>query len=215
MHIHAILCARSSRCDYLDQWYQVTLVPLYMQHVLACLTLWRASARHSASMSICVVYTDTKPYRCTIAHQTRNSIGFLPWKWGILIALFSHWKLGENSVRCAMMHLKWSNCWIFATKIRWNATGYSPWKFGSDFKHIGKHWSGPQLLRNQTSKPNTFKALKLMPIARFQLPMSKNYGFTKTKDYLRTNVVGCLTHSLHITRILSSWIKIFFPSILD
>ena len=118
MHIHAILCARSSRCDYLDQWCQVTLVSLYMQHVSACLTLWRASARHSASMSIYVVYTDTKPYRCTIAHQTRNSVGFLPWKWGILIALFSHRKLGENSVRCAMMHLKWST------------VGFSPRKYG-------------------------------------------------------------------------------------
>ena len=56
---------------------------------------------------------------------------------------------------------------------------------------------------------------KLMPIAHFQLPMSKNYVFTKTKDCLRTSVVGCLTPSTHITRLLNSKIKIFYPSILD
>ena len=38
-----------------------------------------------------------------------------------------------------------------------------------------------------------------MPIACFQLPMSLNYDFTKTKDCLRTDVVGCLTPSPYVT----------------
>ena len=54
-----------------------------------------------------------------------------------------------------------------------------------------------------------------MPIACFQLPMSKNYDFTKTKDYPRTGVVGCPTPSPHVIRLPNSRIKIFCPSILD
>ena len=46
-----------------------------------------------------------------------------------------------------------------------------------------------------------------MPIARFQLPMSKNYGFTKTNDCLWIGVVGCLTPSPHVTRFLNSRIN--------
>ena len=99
-------------------------------------------------------------------------------------------------------------CRISARKIRQNVAGFSSWKFGSDFKHIGKHRLRPQILQNQTSKPNTFKALKLMPKARFQLPMSKNYDFTKTKECLRTGIVGCLTPSPHVTRLPNSRIKI-------
>ena len=66
---------------------------------------------------------------------------------------------------------------------------------------LGKHLLGPHLFRNQTSKPNTFKPRKLMPIACFKLPMSKNYDFTKTKDYLWTGVMGCLTPSPHVTKL--------------
>ena len=40
-----------------------------------------------------------------------------------------------------------------------------------------------------------------MPIACFQLPMSKNYDFTNTKDCLQTGIVGCLTPSIYITRL--------------
>ena len=73
------------------------------------LTLWKASARHNASMSIRAIYIDTKLRWCAIAHQTRNSTGFSPWKWGIPIVSFLCRKLGENSVWRAMMHLRWSN----------------------------------------------------------------------------------------------------------
>ena len=54
-----------------------------------------------------------------------------------------------------------------------------------------------------------------MPIARFQMPMSKSYDFTKTKDCPRTGIMGCVTPSLHVTRLLNSRIKILYPSILD
>ena len=63
----------------------VTLVSLCMWHASTRLTLWRALACHSTSMSICTVYIDAKPYRCTIAHQTRNFVRFSPWKWGTLL----------------------------------------------------------------------------------------------------------------------------------
>ena len=43
-----------------------------------------------------------------------------------------------------------------------------------------------------------------MSIARFQLPMSKNYDFTKTNDYLWTDVVGCLTPSMDTQGVLES-----------
>ena len=54
-----------------------------------------------------------------------------------------------------------------------------------------------------------------MPIAWFELPMSKNYDFTKTKDCLWIGTMECLTPSLHITRLSNSRNKIFYPSILD
>ena len=85
------------------KWHWFPCVCDAYQHVL---THWRASPCHSASISILVVYIDPKPYQCTIAHQTRNSIRFSPWKWGIPIVIFSHRKFGENSVWRAMTHLR-------------------------------------------------------------------------------------------------------------
>ena len=104
MHIYAILCAQSSRFDCLNPCHQVTLVSSCMRHASTCLMLWKASARHSTSMSIHAVYTNEIPCRCAIAHQPRNSIGFSLWKWGIPIAVFSHPKLGENSIWGTMTH---------------------------------------------------------------------------------------------------------------
>ena len=72
------------------------------------LTLWKASARHSASMSTRIIYTNMKLCRCAIVHQMRNSARFLPWKWGIPSVSFSHRKLGENNAWHAMTHLRWS-----------------------------------------------------------------------------------------------------------
>ena len=43
-----------------------------------------------------------------------------------------------------------------------------------------------------------------MPITRFQLPMSKNYDFTRIKDYLWTDVVGCLTPSVDTQGVLET-----------
>ena len=54
-----------------------------------------------------------------------------------------------------------------------------------------------------------------MPKACFQLPTTKNYGFTKTKDCPWTGAMGCLTPPLHVTRLPNSRIKIFYLSILD
>ena len=135
MHIHALLCARSSWCDCLDLCHQVTLVSLCMRHVSTCLMLWRALVHHSRSISIHAVYTNAKPCWYTIAHQTWNSARFLPWKWGIPIAIFSHQKLGENSILCATTV---KCCRIFTTKIRRNTTRIFPWKFGNNFKHTWK-----------------------------------------------------------------------------
>ena len=53
-----------------------------------------------------------------------------------------------------------------------------------------------------------------MPIACFQLPMSKNYDFIKTKDCPWIGVVGCLTPSPYVTRLPNSRIKIFFPILI-
>ena len=63
----------------------------------------------------------------------------------------------------------------------------------------------------QIPNPTHLKPRKLMSIACFQLPMSKNYDFTKTKDCLWTCVVGCLTHSSHVIGLPNSRIKIFLP----
>ena len=83
----------------------VTLVSPCMRHLSTCLMLWRVSACHSTSMSI-----------RAIAHQMQNSTKFLQWKWGIPIAVFSHQKLGENRLWCAIMH------------PRRSAARFPPWK---------------------------------------------------------------------------------------
>ena len=58
------------------------------------------------SMLARIVYIGMKPCRCARAHQTQNSVGFSPWKWGILIALFSQQKHGEDNILRAIMHLR-------------------------------------------------------------------------------------------------------------
>ena len=100
------VCAQGNCCRRIC--HQVTSVSSCMQHASICLTLWRALARLSMSMLACVVYIGMKSYWCTIAHQTWNSVGFSPWKLGTSIAVFSQWMLGENSILCAMMHLRQS-----------------------------------------------------------------------------------------------------------
>ena len=71
-----------------------------------CLKLWRALTHPSTSMLSRVIYTGVKPCQCTIAHQTWNSAEFLLWKWCTSVVVFSQLKLGENSVLCAMTHLR-------------------------------------------------------------------------------------------------------------
>ena len=61
---------------HVTKWHWFPRVCDTYQHVL---TLWSASTHYSASMSIHVVFTDTKPYRCAIARQTWNSAEFLLW----------------------------------------------------------------------------------------------------------------------------------------
>jgi len=82
VHIHAILSARSLQCDCLGPCHQVMVVSLCMWHASTCLMLWRALARLSLSMSIPVVYTDVKPFRCAIVHQMQNSARFFAMKMG-------------------------------------------------------------------------------------------------------------------------------------
>ena len=103
-------------------------------------------------------------------------------------------------------------CQIFATKIRRNATGFSLWKSSNNFKtHLESIDQDHTHFKTKPQSPAHLKPRKLMPIACFQLPMSKNYDFIKTKDCLRTSVVGCLTPCPHVTRLSNSRIKIFLP----
>ena len=48
-----------------------------------------------------------------------------------------------------------------------------------------------------------------MLITCFQLPMSLNYDFTKTKDCLWIGIVGCLTPSPNVIGLPNLKIKIF------
>ena len=93
---------------------------------------------------------------------------------------------------------------------------FSSWKFGNNSKRASKALiKGTPLSKIKPQSPIILKPQKLMPIACFQLPMFENYDFTKTKNCLRTGVVGCLTPSPHGTKLPNSRIKIFLPSILD
>ena len=61
VHIHAILCVWSLRCDCFDPCHQVTLVSLCMRHASTCLIFWKVLALQSTSMSMRTIYTDAKP----------------------------------------------------------------------------------------------------------------------------------------------------------
>ena len=112
---------------HVTQWHWFSRVCDMHQHTWY---IGGASAHLSMSMLIHVVYTDAKPYWCTIAHQMRNFAGVLLWKWGIPTAVFSWWKFGENSVLCAMMHL------------RRNVARFLLWKFGIVSKCTEKALTG-------------------------------------------------------------------------
>ena len=101
----------------------------------------------------------------------------------------------ENKAKC---------CRIFSMEIwQWFQT------------HLGSIDQDHTLSESKLQSPICLKPQKLIPITCFQLPMSLNYDFTKTKDYLWTSIVGCLTPSPHVTRLSNSRIKIFYPSTLD
>ena len=104
MHIHAILSAWLSRCDCSTPCQLVTLVSPCMRHALICLMLSWVLTRLNMNMLKRAEYIGKKPCRCTIAHETWNSVEFSLWKWGTFVALFSQRKLGENIILCAMMH---------------------------------------------------------------------------------------------------------------
>ena len=167
MHTHAILYARSSRCDYLDPCHLVTLVSLCMRHASTCSIFWRAWACLSMSMSIYTVYTDAKPYRCAIAHQMWNSTWFSSWKWGTML-LYSH---SESLVRIAfcVIWCTWGKalldfhhenkakcCWIFVVKIWYRFQMH--WE-NIDWDHTHSKIKPQSLTR--------LKPCKLMPIACF------------------------------------------------
>ena len=186
-----------------------------MRHASTCLMLWRASACHCTSMSIRAVYTNAKPYECAIVHQPKtlpdfrheNRASLLPdshveslvriafcvlWCiWGEALLDFCH----ANKVKC---------CRIFTVEI-WQLLQTHLESIDRDHAHS----------ETKLQSPTHLKPQKLMPISCYQLPMCKNYEFTKTEDYLRTGVVGCLTPSPHVTRLPNSRINIFYPSTLN
>ena len=59
-----------------------------------------------------------------------------------------------------MTHLRRSAIGFPPRKLGKNAARFSPWKFVATSNTLGKHRLGPHPFPNQTSKPNTFKALK-------------------------------------------------------
>ena len=66
------------------------------------------------------IYTSTKSYRCAIAHQMRNSSGFLPWKWGFFLS-YSHFVLELNIEFVE---------WLILIHPYFLKTGSEPLKFG-------------------------------------------------------------------------------------
>ena len=104
MHIHAILSAWLSRCVCFNPCQVVTLISPCMRHALICLMLSWVLTRLNMIMLKCIEYIGTKPCWCAIAHQTWNSVGFSPRKWGTFFAVFLQWKLGENIILCSIMH---------------------------------------------------------------------------------------------------------------
>ena len=88
---------------HVTQWHRFPYVCDTHQHA------WCFEGLRLVMVQVCwyTPYThNVKCYWCTIVHQTRNSSGFSPWKWGIPIIVFSHRNLGENRVLCAVTHLR-------------------------------------------------------------------------------------------------------------
>ena len=177
-----------------------------MWHISTCLTLGRASARNGAIMSIRAIYTNMKPYRRTkrktlLDFLCENGSSSLPYShaeslvriafdvlWHIWVEALPNFR-HENKVKC---------CQIFAMEI-WQ-------RFQTHLESINRGHTHPE---TKPQSPMCLKHQKLMLIARFQLPMSLNYDFTKTKDCLRTDVMEYLIASPHVTGLSNSRIKIF------
>ena len=181
VYIHAILRARSSRCDWLDPCHQVTLLSPFMRHASTCLMLWRTLAHHSTSMSMHAVYTNMKPCCCTIAHQIQNSARYSPWKLGIPIVVFSYLKLGENSTLCAMTHLRRSTVRFLPPKHGEMLPDFCRGNLATIPNTLGKHRSRPLPFRNQTSKPNIFKAPKAKANSSFLIANVLKLWFYQNK----------------------------------
>ena len=111
----------------------------------------------------------------------QNSAGFLPWKWGIPIAIFSHQKLGENSVWRAMMHLRQSTAGFLPQKYGEMLPNFRRGNLAITSNTLGKHWSGPHPFQNQTLKPNTFKALKANANSLFSIGNVPKLWFYQNK----------------------------------
>ena len=88
----------------------------------------------------------------------QNFAGFLPWKWGIPIAIFSRQKLNENSILCAMMHLRQSTTGFLPQKQGKDAAEFSPWKFGIDSKRIEKALIGIMPIPKSNLKAQNVKS---------------------------------------------------------
>ena len=80
---------------------------------------------------------------------------------------------------------------------------------------LAKYWSRSHPLQNQTSKPNSLKSPKASANSLFLTAKVQKLRFYQKKNCLRTGVEGCLTPSLHVTRLPNSRIKNFYPSMLD
>ena len=108
------------------------------------------------SSSLIKSWVQNQVSTCAIVHQTQNSAGFLPWKWGTSIAIFSQQNLGENSVLCAMTHL------------RQNAVGFSSGNLATILKRTSKALiKTTPLPKIKPQSSILLKPQKLMPITCF------------------------------------------------
>ena len=84
------------------------------------------------------------------------------------------------------------------------------WKSGIYPKALGKHRLGSHPFKSQTSKPShVFKAPNANVKIMIFTANIRKLRFIKTNDYPLTGIVGCLTSSLHETKLPDTRIKIF------
>ena len=193
MHIHAILCARSSQCDWIDLCHHVTSIASCMRHVSTCFNTLEGFSlsrcehvdtpyiHRRKTLLVCHSTSNAKPCQIFVVEngvslllyshiesKVRIAFGVLWHIWGKVLSDFHH----ENKAKC---------CRIFAMEIwQWLQT------------HLESINQDHTCSEFKPQSPTHLNPRKLMLIVCVQLPMSKNYDFNKTKDCLRIGIVGCL-----------------------